>query len=430
MFNHPVPTGWVDCFLKDAIARVVGGGTPSRTVPAYWNGDISWASVKDFKDETQYLHNTEEYISSLGLLNSAANLIEAGVPLICTRMAVGRAAIPTKPVAINQDLKAVYTYNQLSNRYLLLLLNFIRPSLESLSIGSTVKGITISQLLTIPVILPPLLEQQKIAEIFDAIDKAIALTDTHITKLKKAKAGLLHDLLTRGIDEHGELRDYTRNPELFKRSALGIIPKDWDIELLNAILSSIDAGKSPSCPDRPAMSGEWGVLKISAVHPNGFKPEENKAIINSAYIKTEYQVNDGDLLITRANTYELVGLVCLVENPPPNLLLCDKTLRLKVINQRVSKAFLYYILQMPYLRLQIQNNAVGSSAGMKNITQEIIKNFIVSIPKNLSEQELIVTTLEKKKSQILEKVKLREKLKLLKKGLMSDLLTGRVRVKI
>lgn len=56
---------------------------------------------------------------------------------------------------------------------------------------------------TINIPCPPLNEQQKIAEIFDAIDKAIALTDTHITKLKKAKAGLLHDLLTRGIDDHG-----------------------------------------------------------------------------------------------------------------------------------------------------------------------------------------------------------------------------------
>ncbi|MHC5829065.1 MAG: hypothetical protein ACYT04_77440, partial [Nostoc sp.] len=80
-----------------------------------------------------------------------------------------------------------------------------------------------------PILSPHFKEQQKIAEILDAIDKAIALTDTHIPKLKKAKAGLLHDLLTRGIDDRGELRDYTRNPELFKRSPLGIIPKDWDV---------------------------------------------------------------------------------------------------------------------------------------------------------------------------------------------------------
>ncbi|MEH2244453.1 restriction endonuclease subunit S [Nostoc sp.] len=98
------------------------------------------------------------------------------------------------------------------------------------------------QLRRLNVTIPPSAEQQKIVEILDTIDKAIALTDTHITKLKKVKAGLLHDLLTRGIDEYGELRDYTCNPELFKRSALGIIPKDWDYVKVADIANDVTDG--------------------------------------------------------------------------------------------------------------------------------------------------------------------------------------------
>ena len=273
-------------------------------------------------------------------------------------------------------------------------------------------------------------EQRSIAHILDTIDEAIATTTAHIDKLKLAKAGLLHDLLTRGIDDNGELRDPTRHPEQFKASELGLIPKDWDAVPLGAVIASIDAGKSPSCPERPAITGEWGVLKVSAVHPDGFKPEENKAVTNPIHIKPEYQVKDNDLLITRANTYELVGLSCLVESPPSNLLICDKTLRLNPFSEKASKAFLNYTLQMPYVRVKIQNNATGSSAGMKNISQEMIQSLTCLIPRSLEEQTLVASFLDSYRIQLVAKQVRKQKLQLIKKGLMSDLLTGRVRVQV
>ena len=81
-------------------------------------------------------------------------------------------------------------------------------------------------------VLPPLPEQRRIAEILDTLDEAIRKTEQVIAKLQQMKQGLLHDILTRGIDDNGELRDPDRHPEQFKDSPLGRIPRGWEVRPL------------------------------------------------------------------------------------------------------------------------------------------------------------------------------------------------------
>ena len=274
-------------------------------------------------------------------------------------------------------------------------------------------------------------EQQHIAHILDTLDTQIQQTEKLIAKLKQVKVGLLHDLLTQGIDENGDIRDPVAHPEEFKEVSFLQkrikIPKKWEIQPLHSLLTGIDAGKSPNCPDQPAGAGDWGVLKVSAVHPSGFRAEENKVIINTAYINTAYEVQDGDLLISRANTYELVGIVCLVKSPRTHLLLCDKTLRLHINIKNALSKFIFYILQMSFVRSQIGMHATGSSGSMKNISQNSIKNLSVYVPP-LEEQQKIITILNALDARIATEESDLAKLKQIKKGLMHDLLTGRVRV--
>ena len=105
--------------LRTAVGDHVGGGTPPRQVPSYWKGNIPWASVKDFPEQAGVITDTQEHISVAGLNASASNLIPAGTPLVCTRMAVGRAAMPSVAMAINQDVKALFPAAGVSAAYLL-----------------------------------------------------------------------------------------------------------------------------------------------------------------------------------------------------------------------------------------------------------------------------------------------------------------------
>ena len=139
--------------------------------------------------------------------------------MVCARMAVGRCAMAKCEIAINQDLKALEAKPTIIDaRYLLYCLKQLQPRLEALGVGSTVKGISLRDLLDQRIGLAPLPEQRQIAAILDTLDEAIRRTEQIIAKLQQMKQGLLHDLLTRGVDENGNLRPPPSMPRTSTRT--------------------------------------------------------------------------------------------------------------------------------------------------------------------------------------------------------------------
>jgi type I restriction enzyme, S subunit len=270
-------------------------------------------------------------------------------------------------------------------------------------------------------------EQSRIAAVLDTVDETIAATEAIITKLKQVRAGLLHDLLTRGLDEHGQLRDPIAHPGQFTDSPVGRIPKEWMCSRFDRVLDGIDAGKSPDYSDQPAAPGDWGVLKVSAIWPEGFRPRENKRVTKAMHQVAAYEIRNGDLLISRSNTYELVGLVCLVRNAPPRLMLCDKTLRLRLKAELGINPFFELLLQTRTARNQIEINATGTSGSMKNISQEVIRALCLAYPK-VEEQQRILAAVSPIDYELDALRREFHKLIQLKSGLMADLITGHVRV--
>lgn len=166
------------------LVTIKGGGTPSKSIDAYWDGDVPWASVKDFK--SRYISQTQDCITQAGVENSATNIIPEGVIIIPTRMALGKVAITACDMAINQDLKALFINDEctLDRNYLARYLESKANYIESEGKGATVKGITLDFLKSIKVLLPPLAEQKRIAAILDKADairqkrqQAITLAD-------------------------------------------------------------------------------------------------------------------------------------------------------------------------------------------------------------------------------------------------------------
>ena len=164
------------------LVTIRGGGTPSRSVPGYWNGSIRWATVKDFKSTE--LAETEESITPEGLSDSATNVIPAGSVIVPTRMAVGKAAINTINLAINQDLKALLPNGEVDSRFLLHFMLAQGQFLESRAQGATVKGIKLDLLRSLPFPKIHRSEQRRIAAILDKADairgkreRSIALAD-------------------------------------------------------------------------------------------------------------------------------------------------------------------------------------------------------------------------------------------------------------
>jgi type I restriction enzyme S subunit len=122
-----VPLGEVVSFL--------GGGTPSKSNPEYWNGNIPWATVKDINGP--FLRRTIDSITEEGLRNSASRLVPSGTVILPTRMALGKATVTTFPVAINQDLKAAIPSPSLSSRFLFHFLQSASHEIQKLGAGAT-----------------------------------------------------------------------------------------------------------------------------------------------------------------------------------------------------------------------------------------------------------------------------------------------------
>lgn len=150
------------------LVKFVGGGTPDRKNPQYWGGDIPWATVKDISGIV--LYRTQESITKDGLENSASSVLEAGTVIMATRMGLGKVAMNSIRVAINQDLKGLICGPRIDSRYLLHFIASKSPLLETAGHGATVKGIKLDYLRAVKVVLPPIDEQRRIAAILDKAD--------------------------------------------------------------------------------------------------------------------------------------------------------------------------------------------------------------------------------------------------------------------
>lgn len=148
---------------------------------------------------------------------------------------------------------------------------------------------------------------------------------------------------------------------------------------LGDLLQAVEPGRSVVGVDSLPLGGEYAVLKVSAVDPLGFQPNESKRLVDQSDFMPEHVVRAGDLLMTRSNTPALVGETCLVDQDYPNLMLCDKTLRLVPI-PGLPKTLLWHMLQSNRVRQQIAAVATGTGGAMKNISQPKIRALDVCYP--------------------------------------------------
>lgn len=208
---------------------------------------------------------------------------------------------------------------------------------------------------------------------------------------------------------------------------LDFVPKGWSVRPLDSIMISIDAGRSPDLPDRPARTGEWGVLKVSAIRPEGLQEGENKVVTRLSLIDPSIEIKHGDLLLSRANTPTLVGLTCFVRQPRAGLMLSDKTLRLNIDPTLAVPRFISYLLQGSSSRRQIETCGTGSSGSMKNISQDEIRSINIPLPR-IHEQFMLADILDKVDETIQSAERVVAKLEILRHGLVHDILSHALRI--
>jgi type I restriction enzyme S subunit len=284
----------------------------------------------------------------------------------------------------------------------------------------------ISEFSKLKVVLPPFTEQTTIARILSKVDEAIAQTEQLIAKYTRIKTGLMQDLLTKGIDEHGNIRNEETHE--FKDSPLGRIPKEWECLTIGDIAERLRSGVTPKGGSDVYQKEGIMLIRSQNVYSYGFKLDDIAYIseeINSRMLGSQLQAFDVLLNITGAS---IGRSTFLPENHPlsnVNQHVC--AIRLK--NTSLEKAiYLSSFLNSVYGQNQIQQNNAGSNREGINYNQ--IRAILIPWFKREREFESFKNIISKTNEKI-ESLNISIfKLQSLKTGLMQDLLSGKVRVKV
>jgi type I restriction enzyme S subunit len=255
------------------------------------------------------------------------------------------------------------------------------------------KGVWISRLqlsdiafMDMSVLLPPPDEQAAIVRFLDhanrKIDRFIRAKRKLIALLNEQKQAIIYRAVTRGLNPDVKLKPCGIN-------WLGDIPEHWGTPLLGRFLTRIEQGWSPVAAEGELEESQWCVLTLSSVRRGVFNPTASKPVSQTATIPRDITVADGDFLLTRSNTRDRVGDVCIAQDVRPKTLLCDLIYRLSLRRGGFVPQFLVYQLLCPFGRGQIEVDARGSSGTMPKISQSHIKAWRVLMPPTEEQQDIV-----------------------------------------
>lgn len=298
---------------------------------------------------------------------------------------------------------------------------------EKTSIGTKMPRTSWGHLGSQVVFCPDGKEQAKIAHVLDTLDTAIHQTEAIVEKLKQVKQGLLHDLLTRGVDATGELRpSYEQAPELYQDSSLGWIPKEWDTPVFGDVIELIIdfRGRTPK-----KLGMDWGGGDILALSANNVQPG-GIDISREAYFggdrlyrkwMTSGDVRKGDVLLTMEAP---LGNVAQIPDDA-KYILSQRVIALRFKEGILLNDFAFWQMQnSEFQRAMIRRSTGSTATGIQRA--ELVK-LCFKAPQ-VNEQSLIAQRLFAIEKKLADEVSALKKRRQEKSGLMDDLLTGRVRV--
>jgi type I restriction enzyme S subunit len=265
--------------------------------------------------------------------------------------------------------------------------------------------------------------QKKIAAILTSIDTAIEKTEALIEKYQHIKAGLMHDLFTRGVLPNGQLRPpRDQAPELYQKTAIGWIPKEWELMIIGSVFD-IQLGKmlnqdakigKSSFPYVGNRSVQWNKVDVSALEEMDFSPSERE----------KFSLVTGDLLVCEGGD---VGRTAIWESTIENCYYQKAIHRLRPKNNQVKPKFMLRF--MWYAKITGHFDNYTSQTSIAHLTQEKLSAVPMPVPK-ADEQNLLITRFDSIDSILDREQELLMNLRQQKLGLMQDLLTGKVAVKI
>lgn len=443
--------GWIAVRLGELFNAINSGGTPSKSNPDFWNGNIPWASVKDLGSE-RYIHDTQDHISQSGLENGS-RLADVDDILICTRMGLGKISIVKNAMAFNQDLKAVKL-----SRYCNV--DFFLNTYSTLNIkgtGTTVAGIKQDQLVNYIIGLPPINEQHRIVakvdELMTLCDQLEQQTESSLTAHQTLVETLLgaltnapdHDSFQQAwqrIAEHFDTLFTTEHSidqlkqTILQLAVMGkLVPQDPNDEPASELLKRIAAekaklikeGKIKKQKPLPPISDEekpfelpkgweWcrfeDIVDIQSGITKGRKLAGRKIItvpylsvanVQRSYLdlsnvkevdipieeREKYEVLKGDLLITEGGDWDKVGRTAIWQGGLDYVAHQNHVFKARVILPSQNEEWLEKWLNSPFSRDYFAGSS-KQTTNLASINKTQLRACLIAVPPKIQKETILL----------------------------------------
>ncbi len=344
--------------LKE-LGKISTGNTPSKNVAEFYDSeDIGFVKPDVISDsQVDYIENTMEYLSEIA--RNKARIVKKDAVFVTCVGSIGKIGIAkNKEFAFNQQINAIEPNEKVLPQYLAYGIFANKRKLHAIANAPVVPIINKTQFGDFEIeIIDDIQEQLMIVEVLDKVSEIIVKRKAELEKLdeliKARFAEMFGDPIENGMH--------------------------WKQVPLSFCIERIENGKSFVC-DSEARQGEWpAILKLSAVTYGFYRPKENKALLNENQFVEEAAVRVSDLLFTRKNTPELVGMCAYVYDTPPKLMMPDLLFRLNT-TPACNKVFLWKLINHDLFRGRIKAIATGSAKSMSNISKERLLNLEIILP--------------------------------------------------
>lgn len=401
-----IPEDWALKYLNN-FGDVISGGTPSTAIKEYWDGDIAWCTPSDITStKGKYISKTSRNITQEGVKNSAATILPPNSLLLCTRATIGEIKLSKIPMATNQGFKNLLPNDIRNIEYLYYLLQIKKKDMLELAIGSTFLEISKKALCNIPLQTPSIPEQEKIAEALSDTDNLISSLEKLIEKKKAIKQGAMQNLLkgkTRLPGFTGEWGKINLSKKSKIKARIG-----WQGLTTNEYLNS---GFSYLVTGTDFINGQINWAGCHYVAKDRFDQDKN------------IQLRNDDILITKDGS---LGKTALVKNLNKPATLNSGVFVIRPIENSYNSTFVYYILSSFVFKDFLDHLSAGST--IIHLYQKDINKFEFFVPKTIEEQIAIASILSDMDNEIEQLEQKLAKTRLIKQGMMQQLLTGRIRL--
>lgn len=392
-----IPAHWEALRLKWVATKIGSGKTPKGGAEVYSDSGVLFLRSQNVHFDGLRLEDAA-YIDDVTDCEMSSTRVAAGdVLLNITGASLGRCCVvprETPRANVNQHVCIIRpSASRVSAEYLSACVasHPVQEQVFSSENGVSREGLNYTQTANLVFATPPSLEEQlAIATFVDRetrrIDALIGHKERLSALLEEKRQAVISHAVTRGLDPTASLK-YSGVPWL------GTVPTHWTVGRLKHRVTSVSQGWSPQCESRTVEPGEWGVLKVGCMNSGIYDESECKALPPDLNPLPELEIRIGDVLMSRSNTVELVGMTGIVDQTQGRILLCDKLYRIDIRRDRLNPEFAVFALRSASSRSQIEPEATGASPSMRNISADVVRNLVLAFPP-VTEQREIATQIK------------------------------------